>query len=119
MTACIVRKIALVKDHPDTTRPDLSVITTSEGLTFVSQKTPDSSGALTIHRYEIGALVAHLPHGAVLSEELQARLDAPPKIKAGNWRSVRSEGMLLPADEAKPGATEGEDVTDELGIVFR
>ena len=114
MPACIVKRVVSVGPHSREDRQDLNVLRTSDGLQFVSQKVDR-----TVQRYQVGDLVVHIPHGAILTPALQERLGTDkPKIKAGNFAGDRSEGMLMPVGEVREGAAEGDDVTADLGITF-
>lgn len=119
MSACIVKRVSIVGPHvvpdqPERNREDLNILFTQDGTQFVSQKVD-----LTVPRYSVGDLVIHIPHGSKLPPELQERLGAKEsKIKAGNFSGVRSNGMIMPADEVRSGLVEGDDVTTELGVTY-
>jgi tRNA-binding EMAP/Myf-like protein len=112
MPACTVKRVIAVEPFPQPDVTHVSIVRTGDAQ-FVSGKTEDGSP-----RYAVGDLVIHIVHGSVLTDEMMVRLDTDKrKIRAGNYKSVRSEGMLLPASEV-PGCAEGDDVTAALNITF-
>jgi hypothetical protein len=112
MSACTVKRVVAVEPFPNPEVTHVNLVRTDDAQ-FVSGKLEDGTP-----RYAVGDLVIHIVHGSILTDEMMARLDTDKrKIRAGNYKAVRSEGMLLPASEV-PGAAEGDDVTAALGITF-
>ncbi len=112
MPACTVKRVVAVEPFPNPEVTGVNLVRTA-GEQFVSGKLEDGTP-----RYAVGDLVIHVAHGSILTDEMMTRLDTDKrKIRAGNYKGVRSEGMLLPASEV-PGAVEGDDVTAALGIAF-
>jgi RNA ligase (TIGR02306 family) len=72
--------------------------------------------------FEDGALVAYIPEQAIVPEDILEELGLTGRlagsrgnrVKALRLRGVLSQGICYPA---RPGWVEGQDVTEELGIV--
>lgn len=112
MPTCTVKRVVAVETFPNPEITSVNLVRTA-GEQFVSGKLDDGTP-----RYAVGDLVIHIVHGSILTDAMMERLDTDKrKIRAGNYKGVRSEGMLLPASEI-PGTVEGDDVTAALGITF-
>lgn len=86
-----------VENHPDADRLSLIKI---QGYTCISAKLEDGS-----HRYKQGELVAYIPEGAVLPEQMMKDMDfwdinknkpAFKYVKAKKLRGIFSQGILFP-----------------------
>ena len=132
MSACPILTVTAVEAHPDETATHLNVVRGAapggEPLQFVSQKLEGG-----VPRYKVGDLVAHIPDGALLPDDLMKRLDVwdhqnnrghlkgagRNRMKASRFRGFLSEGMLMPAAEVPGGPhAPGDDASAALGITF-
>ncbi len=127
MSTCPVKRVTAVEPHPLPEGSHLNVVRLDDAQ-LVSMKVNGQP------RYKVGDLVVHIVPGSLLPVDLLKRLDAwneaegkgklegkalGNRIKASNFKTVRSEGMLLPVAEV-PGEplAEGDDAAPALGISF-
>lgn len=110
MSTFAVKVVPLaIEPHPDADALELAAV---QGYRSVVAK----------GSFQTGDLVAYIPEGAVLPEELIESMGLTGKlagsqknrVKAIRLRGALSQGLCL---KARPGWVEGQDVTEELGIV--
>lgn len=98
-----------IEEHPNADRLELAVIGGYRSLVGKGQ-------------FQTGDLVAYIPDGYVVPQPLLAEMGLEGKlngasrnrVKAQKFRGVLSEGLCYPA---RPEWIEGQDVTQELGII--
>jgi RNA ligase (TIGR02306 family) len=104
-----------VENHPDADRLSLIKV---QGYTCISAKLEDGS-----HRYKQGELVAYIPEGAVLPEQMMKDMDfwdinknkpAFKYVKAKKLRGIFSQGILFPLTNQ---SSEREDNLPEEGEI--
>jgi len=98
-----------IEEHPNADRLELAIIGGYRSLVSKGQ-------------FQTGDLVAYIPTGYIVPQPLLAEMglegklngSARNRVKAQKFRGILSEGLCYPA---RPEWTEGEDVTEALGLV--
>ena len=104
-----VERLRAIEPHPNADRLDLAVVGEYRSIILKGQ-------------YEVGDLVAYIPEAGVLPDTLIEEMGLTGRlagkqanrVKAIRLRGIVSQGLCY---RAREGWVEGQDVTDEMGII--